>query len=365
MSQKVSSIISQQLDDVAAVAAFKESNIYIEPIQKLPSIFDITYSGAESALHIANTSGDISQTIVHSESNAVTEPRDSFRLFRTAGSLGSTTKQTGAFIARSTIQASCNHHEFGIFSVVFNYSETSTTENVGMYSQISNLGNASGAIWAGVFEVKNINQSLGESTTVENVLCGVEIDVDNKFTFNDSKRKIGISIIARGGGENTEAIAIKADNNTRGNGTFNTGHWRHGLRFWANSIDKDNDGACIRVETSHSTGIQFINTAASTNYAMNLAGSGSTGINIGSNYTNPIAVQANKKIKLNGEGNTQGIYWDSTNAAITLDGNKIGVNNHLTSITANAGGVTIPATCSGFWTVMVNGFEKKIPFFEV
>lgn len=73
-----------------------------------------------------------------------------------------------------------------------------------------------------------------------------------------------------------------------------------------------------------------------------------TVINIGAGYPRPIAFPPDRKIRFNTEANSQGIYWDSVNNALTLDASSLGVANHTNVITATAGGIqAVPATVSG------------------
>lgn len=320
------------------------------------------YGGAISEAHIKNTDGNVTLTLQHNETSTNANPLDTMRIYRTVSSKGGSARQQGGLIVRDTVNADCDHNEFGYFSVLDNYS-TSPTEHVGIYSQANSMASATVPLWGGCFEVRNTKPD-GSGSTVDHVLTGLEIDVVNKNAFSDTQKKIGVECIAFGGGENTEAFSVYAANNTMGNGTYNTGHWRNGLKLYQNSIN-DTLGIGIHIDSKQGTGILI--TKSSANYAINIQADAptTTGINIGANYTNPIAIQANKKIKLNGEANIQGIYWDSINNAVTFTGAAIGVANHTNFNSASAGGTqTVPVSVSGYIGIYVNGFLKKIPYFN-
>lgn len=338
------------------------TNVINQSWRGLFNATSLTYGGATSQVHVKNDDGEVTMTLQHSEASTNTTPLDTLRIYRNISSLGGSSLQQGGAIVRSTVNSGVNHNEFGFFSVLDNYAEAAT-EQVGMYSQITNRGNAQSTIWGGVFEARNWDGTT-TADTVNTVITGIEVDVVNNRAFSDTIKKIGVEAIAYGGGENTEAFSVYAGNNTRGNGTYNSGHWRYGFRILSNAIDATS-GIGLQISSSHGTGIEI--TGASANYAINLQANAATttGINIGSNYTNPIAIQADKKIKLNSESNTQGVYWDSTNSAVTFAGASIGVAGHTNYNSASAGGTqAVPATVSGYIGVYVNGFLKKVPYFN-
>lgn len=291
-------------------------------------------------------------------------PYDTDRIQRIVDSLGSGTDQVGGHIIRSTINAGVTHHEFGYFSVITSKS-TAAMEHVGMYSQISSAENGASVIWGGVDEVKNV-QPDGTGTSVNHAMAGREIDVVNKFAFSDTLKKIGVECIAFGGGENTEAFSVYAANNTRGDGTYNTGHWRYGFRIVTNAIDGTN-GIGLKIESSHGSGIQITGASASYGIHLNPSAASSVGLNVESNYSVPIAVPANKQINLNGTGGSQGIQFNNTlgSGAVILQGAGFGVTGHTTFGSAASGaGSALPATPEGYASFWVNGTLRKIPFYN-
>jgi len=324
------------------------------------------YENYTSNTHMTNISGNVTLTLQHYESNALAAPTNSMRIYRDVDSQGTTASQVGGLIVYNSVRANCDHHEFGMFSILHNFSETTGTETVGIYSQVTARESSQSTLWAGVLEIKDTWQSgLYPDAANDHTLCALEIDVATHFTYTTGQPKLGISMYAYGGGECGEALRIGAGGNIHGvPGNYYSGDWRYGIRFLHNSIA--NAGTGISIETDHDTGIAFTNSANSIVYGINMAGTGSTALIIGSGYTNPIAIQSGKKIKLNGETNTQGIYWDSANSTVTFDGAAIGVANHSAATTATAGGTeATPATVTGYLKVLVNGFEKRIPYYNV
>lgn len=323
------------------------------------------YQSFTSNVHMTNTSGNTTLTLQHYETSSVSEPANSLRVYRDVSSKGTTARQTGGIIVYNDIRADCDHHEFGIFSILHNYAQTTGVETVGIYSQVSAISASESTLWASVLEIKDTWQGgLYPNATNDHTLCGLEIDVATHFTYTTGQPKLGIAMYAYGGGECAEALRIGAGGNIHGvPGNYFSGDWRYGMRFLDNSIS--NSGSCIYIETDHSSGIVFAAASESIIYGINMAGIGSTAINIGSGYTNPIAISAGKKIKFNGESNTQGIYWDTANTTLTFDGASIAVANHSAATTATAGGTEVtPATVTGYLKVFVNGFEKRVPYYN-
>lgn len=291
-------------------------------------------------------------------------PYDSFLIQRQVSSLGGSSTQVGGIIVRDTVNSGVTHNEFGYFSVLNSYSTSTAVEHVGVYSQATSLTTAASALWGGVFEVRNTTPT-GGGTSVDHVLCGIEVDVVNAKAFSDTNKKIGVECIAYGGGESTEAFSLYAASNTRGNGSYNSGHWRYGLRMLGNSLD-GTSGVGVQILSGNGTGIQIVGASANYGIHLNADAASPIGIEIASNYTTPIVVQANKKIKLNGSAGTQGISWDSTSSTIVLDGASIGVANHTTSNSATAGGTqATPASVTGYLVVYVNGAQKKVPYYNI
>jgi len=296
--------------------------------------------------------------------SAADTPYDTDRIQRTVDSVGTPSMQNGGHIIRSTIGAGVNHHEFGYFAILESRS-TAAMEHVGMYSQISSAGNGAAVIWAGVDEVKNV-QPDGSGTSVNHAMAGREIDVVNKFAFSDSLKKIGCECIAWGGGESTEAFSVYAANNTRGNGSYGSGHWRYAFRVLGNALH-DTLGVGLQILSSHGSGIQIA--GASSNFAIHLAAStpSSIGLNVEANYNIPIAITPNKQINMNGIAGSQGVKFDNTlgAGAIIMTAAGIGVAGHTTSSAALAGAASaLPATPSGYMTMWINGTARKIPFFD-
>ena len=287
---------------------------------------------------------------------------DTFRIQRDVSNLGTASDQLGAIIARNYVQAGVTHNEFGIFSVLNDYSTASTMQHVSVYGQATSLTAAGSPLWAAVFEVRNTTPTGGGSS-VDHVLCGIEVDVCNALPYSDTQKKIGVEVIAFGGSESTDGFSVHAATGTWATGAYDTGGWRNGLRIYPNSINASL-GSGVLIASDHAFGLNISGKSAGA--AINLGASVDTtiGILINSNYTVPIAIPADKNIRLNGFGAIDGIQYSSAISAIILTGSAIGVTGHTTYTSATAGGASaLPATPSGYFSFYVNGILKKVPYY--
>jgi hypothetical protein len=290
-------------------------------------------------------------------------PYDTMYVRRSVASVGSSSQQNGGVIVRSTVDAGVKHNEFGFFSVLDSSSTDAAMEHVGVYSQVTSLNAGASVLWGGVFEVRNTTPSSG-GTSVDHVLCGIEVDVVNNKSFSDVQKKIGVEVIGFGGGESTEAFSVYAANNTWANATYNSGGFRYGLRLNTNSINATL-GSAILVATDHARALHITGVAAGATIDLDASAATTFGIVVRSNYTVPIAVQPNKMIRLAGEGTAKGIEYSSALDAVVLTAPSMGVTGHTTYTAATAGtNGDVPAQVDGYVGFYVNGTLKKVPYYN-
>lgn len=300
-----------------------------------------------------------------SQSSGVS-PSTTMQISRNVSSVGTTATQNGGFIVYNTVNAGVQHHEYGMFSVLNNYTTDIATENVGFYSQANSKGISAAPLWAGVFEISNIRpEDPTHPTTGEATLAGIELDVWNHFPFNPTVKKLGIVCITRGGGEANEAFAARGPDvpNPPGNG-MDSGYWRTG--YWiAPGALNPTQGTGLLIDSDHSAGITI--DGKSSNFGINLAGAAgsSVGLYVGTNYSTPIIIPPNKKIVMGDIGSIYGISYSTSKTALVLDAPVLGLNDHTTYTSASAGAIGAPpGSIAGYIGVNINGTLFKVPYYN-
>lgn len=317
------------------------------------------YEGVKSQVVIKANPDEADLTLIKTEDNTISAPKDSMRIYRDVNSKGTTNQQVGGLILRSEVGKDCDHHEFGMFSIIHNRAEYNT-ENVGIYSQVTATDNSKSTIFGAVLEVKDTWQENYYPNAVNNrTLCGLEVDVCTHFKHEEAYTKLGIAIYAYGGGESGEGIRIGSGG--RGNGTYMTGDFQYGIRIMNGSL---NDKAiAIYLEADSSQGITF--TGHTKYFGISMVGQGENGISIGNQYLVPLTITADKMIKMNGSTGNEGISYDSIKKSINLTSEALALTNHTVLTSAVAGGTqALPASVTGYIGIYVNGFLKKIPYFN-
>lgn len=288
---------------------------------------------------------------------------DTFYINREVSNVGTIASQQVAAKVLTTLTADVEHHEVGIFSIFNDYAVTDTLQNVAIYGQATSLTTAGSPLWAGVFEVRNTTPAGGGSS-VDHVLCGIEVDVCNGLAYSAVDKKIGVTVIAFGGFECSEGYALHAASDAYANGTYNTGAWRHGFIIHPNAINPV-DGKAIVIDSDHGYGLQI--TGVSGSAAINLAADGATtyGMTIGVNYSVPISILPDKQIRLAHGVGAYGIEYASALGAVVLTAAAIGVTGHTTfpgaAIGANG---APPAQVAGYIGMYVNGTLQKVPYYN-
>jgi hypothetical protein len=218
-------------------------------------------------------------------------------------------------------------------------------------------------VWGAVFEARNTTPA-GGGTSVNHVLAGIEVDVVNGLAFSDVAKKIGVEVISFGGFEATDGFAVHAANGTFANGTYGSGGWRYGFRIYDNALNPTLSSG-LWIDSDHGRGIHI--TGVSATAAIDLAADAATtfGILIGTNYTVPIGILANKTLRLNHGVDAAGILYASALTGLILSAPSIGVTAHttFTSATAGANGA-VPAQVDGYLGFWVNGIFKRVPYFN-
>ena len=270
--------------------------------------------------------------------------------------------QTCGIITEVDLEKDATNNHAGMFSIVHSRAEDNSGEFVGLYSQISNIEGATNTAFGMVSEVKDIWQdNLYPKAINDRTLVGMEIDVCTSFPFSTKHPKFGLTLYPYGGGCAGEAIRIGENN--RPNGTYASGEWRHGIHIMDNAVDPVNGfGLWIASKCPQ----QIALTGVDVTQVIGIHTAGTCGINIDGNLQVPIAIAPDKTLRLNSLANTDGIQYDTAGEAVTMVGKHIGVEMHEVATTANpGGGQATPATVTGYLTVMVNGFLKKIPYYNI
>lgn len=299
--------------------------------------------------------------------SAVAEGRNTFTITKDNHSTVAG-EQSAALFVRNGISATHAREEVGVFSVLDVLGNDQ--HHVGIYSQVNASGANTSFLYGACVEVKN-TQPDGNGTSSNQALIGLEIDIVNKYEYDGldipDTRKTGISLVAWGGGTSHEAIGVYSSGGKNGDGTYQSGDWLYGLIMRTNSVD-NNNGTGILLQSDHSVGLRL--TGKSKYYGIDLASHelepGSVGINVNENYSIAIAVPANKFIKINGAGGSEGIFYDSIAGALTLSAQKLSLLNHTaaTSATLGSNGAA-PSQVAGYIKCIVGGVERRIPFYNV
>lgn len=108
---------------------------------------------------------------------------------------------------------------WAILGVASSYTTDSAKHGVGIYGQAVGYAGSSNTMWGGVFEAANARQDNADYGSTYgtqpdglfNGLNGIEVDSVNNDPYDDSTtRRMGIQLVAYGGGESTNGFEIHA-----------------------------------------------------------------------------------------------------------------------------------------------------------
>ena len=287
---------------------------------------------------------------------------DGFLYLRETGSTDNISQRT-SYKIQTNVLASCGHSEVGMFNIFFVYG--GTQEHIGHYIQAGAYNDATGFITGQCIEVFNTRVD-GTGSTQEGALNGLEIDVVNKWQYDGTntplKRKIGLSIVAFGGGTAHDATGIYPGHGEgHGNGYY-SGDFLNAHIIYEKALHPD-AGAAYTVRSDHFSGLRL--TGKTKGYGILLEGpasAGNIGIDIGSGYAIPLVLRTDRAIRWNG---ADGVGWTYREAgvgsgAFTIDGMPLSLRGSTLSNTAAGGAVALPPGGYKFVTVYIDGSATKV-----